>query len=146
MFMLIDESTAHQRFDRFLRKRCKSYPEVSLSAIYAWIRKGDIKINSRKSHQDYRLQVDDQIEIPDDLLGKKDETNRLSGKEKKMKKLTKTDMQSLVLFEDENWIAFNKPAGVVAHESNNHWNDLSMNDYLEIYANEYSKGTFKPSF
>jgi 23S rRNA pseudouridine955/2504/2580 synthase len=146
MFLLIDTTTANQRFDRFLRKWCKSYPEVSLSNIYSRIRKGDIKINGRKSHQDYRLQLDDQVDIPDELLGRKDENNRLSGKEKKIKKLTKSDIQHLLLFEDENRVVFNKPAGVVAHESNTHWNDLSMNDYLEIYAKEHHKGTFKPSF
>jgi 23S rRNA pseudouridine955/2504/2580 synthase len=146
MNILITESTANQRFDRFLRKRCKSYPEVRLSDIYSRIRKGTIKVNGKKSKEEYRLQINDSLEIPDELLGKKDERNRLSGKEKKIEKLSKADIQPFIIFEDENRIAFNKPAGVVAHESNNHRNDLSMNDYLEIYAKEYIKGTFKPSF
>jgi 23S rRNA pseudouridine955/2504/2580 synthase len=146
MHFIIDPTTANQRFDRFLRKRCKPYPEVRLSDMYARIRKGDIKINGKKSSEDYRLQIGDEITIPDDLLGKKDASLLITRKEKKIKKLTKADIQPLILYEDDHRIAFNKPAGVVAHESNNHWNDLSMNDYLEIYAQEYIKGTFKPSF
>jgi 23S rRNA pseudouridine955/2504/2580 synthase len=146
MQLIIDSSTANQRFDRFLRKWCKTYPEVKLSDIYSRIRKGDIKVNGKKGHQDDRLQVDDEILIPDELLGKKDTSTHLTGKERKIKKLSKEDIQPLLLFEDTNRVAFNKPAGVVAHESNNHWNDLSMNDYLEIYAKDYEQGTFKPSF
>ena len=146
MQLLIDESNANQRFDRFIRKRCKAYPEVKLSDIYSRIRKGNITINRRKAKEEYRLQIDDSLELPDELLGKKEERPRYSGKEKKMKKLNKSDVQHFIIFEDQNRIAFNKPAGVVAHESNNHWNDLSMNDYLEIYAKEHIDGTFKPSF
>jgi 23S rRNA-/tRNA-specific pseudouridylate synthase len=38
------------------------------------------------------------------------------------------------IYEDENWLVFDKPAGVVAHPSNQHMDDLSMNDYLEKYC------------
>jgi 23S rRNA pseudouridine955/2504/2580 synthase len=146
MQLTIDPATANQRFDRFLRKRCKPYPEVRLSDIYSRIRKGDIKVNTKKSPEDYRLQIGDEIHIPDDLLGRKDSSLLITSKERKIKKLTKADIQPLILFEDEHRIAFNKPAGIVAHESNHHRNDLSMNDYLETYAKDYAKGTFKPSF
>jgi len=79
-------------------------------------------------------------------MGKKDPSALVSSKEKKIKKTSKESIQQRIIFEDDNRVAFNKPAGVVAHESNNHWNDLSMNDYLEIYAKQYAQGTFKPSF
>jgi 23S rRNA pseudouridine955/2504/2580 synthase len=146
MHIIIDPTTANQRFDRFLRKRCKPYPAVSLSDMYAWIRKGAVKVNGKKSPEDYHLQIGDEIDISEELLGKKDASLLVTRKEKIIKKLTKADIQPLILFEDKNRIAFNKPAGVVAHESNHHRNDLSMNDYLETYAKEYAKGTFKPSF
>ncbi|MDR3168224.1 MAG: hypothetical protein LBU27_00200 [Candidatus Peribacteria bacterium] len=80
------------------------------------------------------------------MLGKKDSSKLITKKEKILQKTSKADLQHLIIFEDENRIVFNKPAGVVAHESNNHRNELSMNDYLEIYAKEHIKGTFKPSF
>jgi 23S rRNA pseudouridine955/2504/2580 synthase len=53
----IDENSSNQRFDRFLRKYCKNYPTVKLTDIYSAIRKGEITINSRKSKEDYRLQI-----------------------------------------------------------------------------------------
>jgi 23S rRNA pseudouridine955/2504/2580 synthase len=146
MQLTIDPATTDQRFDRFLRKRCKPYPQVRLSDIYSWIRKGTISVNGKKSPEDYRLKIGDEVEIPDELLGKKDPSRLITSKERKLKKLTKADIQPLILFEDTNRIAFNKPAGVVAHESNHHRNELSMNDYLETYAKDYAQGTFKPSF
>ena len=57
MQIIIDENNANQRFDRFLRKRCKAYPEVKLSDIYSRIRKGTIKVNDKKSKEEYRLQI-----------------------------------------------------------------------------------------
>lgn len=35
----IDANSANQRFDRFLRKYCKPYPEVKLSDIFSRIRR-----------------------------------------------------------------------------------------------------------
>lgn len=110
------------------------------------IRKGEIKINGKKSKEEYRIILGDIVDIPENLLGKQDKSALLSIKDKRLKKLTKEDIQPLILFEDENWVIFNKPAGIVAHEGNNHRKDLSMNDYLETYASDYAQGTFKPSF
>ncbi|MDD2536987.1 MAG: RluA family pseudouridine synthase [Candidatus Absconditabacteria bacterium] len=146
MHIFIDENTANQRFDRFLRKRCKAYPEVKLSDIYSRIRKGDIKVNGKKSKEEYRLKIGDEIEIGETLLGKKDPSALITTKERKLNKLTKEKIQPMIIYEDKNRVVFNKPAGVVLHESNKHRNDLSMNDYLEFYAQELKKGTFKPSF
>ncbi|MDR0369665.1 MAG: hypothetical protein LBH96_04050 [Candidatus Peribacteria bacterium] len=146
MKIIVNDTNANQRFDRLLRKRCKSYPEVRLSDIYSRIRKGDIKINGKKAKEEYRVQIGDEIIFEENLLGKKDSKLLISSKERKIKKLTKEDIQPMIIYEDDHRIAFNKPAGVVAHESNHHWNDLSMNDYLELYAKKYIQGTFKPSF
>jgi 23S rRNA-/tRNA-specific pseudouridylate synthase len=38
-----------------MRKYCKIYPEVKLGDIYSWIRKGTIKVNGKKSKEEYRL-------------------------------------------------------------------------------------------
>lgn len=146
MKIIVNETNANQRFDRLLRKRCKSYPEVRLSDIYSRIRKGDIKINGKKTKEEYRVQIGDEIVIKEDLLGKKDPSLLISSKEKKIKKLSKEDIQPMIIYEDNYWIAFNKPAGVVLHESNKHRNDLSMNDYLDTYTAELKQWTFKPAF
>jgi 23S rRNA-/tRNA-specific pseudouridylate synthase len=45
MEIKISSDQANQRCDRFLRKLCKPYPQVRLSDIYQWIRKGTITVN-----------------------------------------------------------------------------------------------------
>ena len=123
----VDENSSNQRFDRFLRKYCKNYPTTKLTDIY-------------------RIQVWDQISFSSDLFWKKEHISWLSFKQKQMKKLTKEDILPRILYEDAERVAFNKPAWVVAHESNKHRKDLSMNDYLACYTKEYENGTFKPAF
>jgi 23S rRNA pseudouridine955/2504/2580 synthase len=51
-------------------------------------------------------------------------------------------------------LVFDKPAGILVHPGNNHWKDLSMNDYLEKMVqsaecrvqSSSSAVTFKPAF
>ena len=56
MEITINENQAQQRCDRFLRKYCKPYPQVSLSAIYSRIRKGQVRINGKRIKEETRLQ------------------------------------------------------------------------------------------
>jgi len=51
----VDHNIANQRFDRYLRKYFKPYPEIKLSDIFAWIRKGAILVNNKKAKENYRL-------------------------------------------------------------------------------------------
>ena len=149
MELKIQTDQANQRCDRFLRKFCKTYPQVRLSDIYSWIRKGDIKVNWRRTKEEYRVVEWDVIEIPEECLWKKDKKAALSQKEKKFQKLDPNLVKSWIIYEDENWVVFNKPAGIVIHPSNKHRNDLCMNDYLEWYCKEIwisDSSTFKPSF
>lgn len=153
MQITIDETNWDQRFDRFMRKYCKIYPEVKLGDIYSWIRKGSIKVNGKKVKEEYRLKQWDKIEFDQSVLWKKNPWVLVSSKEKKIKKLEIHDIEKMIIYEDENWIVFDKPAWVVLHESNRHWNDLSMNDYLENYykfeilnVKLKESETFKPSF
>lgn len=144
--IFVDDNSANQRFDRFLRKFCRDYPSVKLTDIYSWIRKWQILINNKKAKEDYRLNIWDEISISNELLWKKEHTSEISFKEKQMKKISKEDILPRIIYEDSQWVAFNKPTWVVAHESNKHWKDLSMNDYLACYTKEYEVWTFKPAF
>lgn len=147
MEIRIDETNADQRLDRFMRKWCKAYPEVKLSDIYSWIRKGVLKVNGKKSKEQYRVQIWDEITIADGAeLGKKDPKALIAPKDRKLKKLDIDKIRHWILHEDDNWVVWNKPAGIVIHPSNSHWKDLCMNDYLEKYCDTKKSDTFKPSF
>lgn len=155
MQIVIDETNADQRFDRFMRKYCKIYPEVKLGDIYSWIRKWEIKVNGKKVKEEYRVKIWDQVVFMEDHLWKKDLRALMSPKDKKMKKLEVDDIKKMIIYEDKNWIVFDKPAWIILHPSDKHWNDLCMNDYLEryvemtiwsTYKSEWETETFKPSF
>jgi len=57
MKITIDESSANQRFDRFLRKFFKSYPQITLSDIFSAMRKGDILLNGKKKKGEVRVNL-----------------------------------------------------------------------------------------
>jgi len=140
----ISEMEENQRFDRFLRKYFKPYPEVKLSQIYAWLRKWVIKLNWKKWKDNYRLKIWDIVEIPDEIINKLSQT-----KEWKLANFPLEKIKDMIIYEDENYIFFNKPAWVTIHEWNKHMEDLTMNSFLEKYVKETwikTSSTFKPAF
>jgi len=140
----ITEFEYNQRFDRFLRKFFRKYPSVKLWNIYAMIRKWFITINWKKQKDNYRIQLNDIIQIPDNFLSELNQT-----KEGKIANFLIEDIKKMIIYEDENYIFFNKPAGITIHEWNKHMEDLTMNNLLEKYVKETwikISSTFKPAF
>jgi len=147
MDIKIEKDASDQRFDRFLRKWFKKYPQVRLADIYSTIRKWLIKVNGKKVQEQYRLKEGDVVYIHDNVQMWTEDVSLLVGQ--KERKLEKVDIQKIkeqILYEDSHWIVFDKPAGIAMHPWNKHRNDLSMNDYLEKYAASYATDTFTPSF
>jgi 23S rRNA pseudouridine955/2504/2580 synthase len=146
----VDYNIANQRFDRYLRKYFKPYPEIKLSDIYSWIRKWMILVNNKKEKEDYRLILWDEIKFNNIEKWEKKPKDLTITKENKLDKLTLNDIKKMIIFEDKDWVVFDKPAGVVAHPGNQHINDICMNDYLEKYCEiqniAENSETFKPSF
>ena len=175
MKIVIDENSANQRFDRFLRKYFKVHTDVKLGDIFSWLRTGKIKIATdvtpehffaKKKKESYHLLLWDVVVFSDKLdeflTGStlktwKKETAEL--KQRKLKKISDEKLKSMIAYEDKNRLAFDKPAGTVIHPSNKHWNDLTMHDYLlqmtskdksdstdEINTSGETNNTFKASF
>ncbi|PID34808.1 MAG: hypothetical protein CR971_01335 [candidate division SR1 bacterium] len=128
----IDENAANQRFDRFCRKYFKQYPEVSLTEIYRRIRKGDIRVNGKKTSEKYQIQLGDMIVIKDFVL------KQLSPitKEEKIAVLGIEKIKKLIIYEDENWLVFDKPSGIPMHGGTKNIETLCMNNYLDKYIRE----------
>lgn len=148
MEIIIDKNSSDQRFDRFCRKWFKSYPDVRLWDIYHRIRTWEIKVNTKRIKEEYRLKEGDIIFLNEEKIL----WDKTFNPEKKHKKpevsASKLDkIRQLIIFEDENWIVWDKPYGVVMHWWNKHYLDLSMNDYLDAYVWEkYNSDSFKPAF
>ncbi|MFA7298848.1 MAG: RluA family pseudouridine synthase [Candidatus Absconditabacterales bacterium] len=147
MEIKIDKTASDQRFDRFLRKWFKKYPQVRLADIYSTIRKGLIKVNGKRAKEEYRIKVGDIIQIDDKVkMGSEDLSLLVSQKERKLEKVDIKKIKQQIIYEDNHRIVFDKPTGIPMHPGNKHRNDICMNDYLDKYAEEYKTGTFKPSF
>ncbi len=140
----ISELEDWQRLDRFLRKFFKKYPIIKLWEIYTFIRKWIIKVDWNKKKWDYRLTKNNIVTIPDEIIDKINKT-----KEWKINNLKIEIIKKMIIFEDKNYIFFNKPAWIAMHEWNKHMEDLTMNQFLEKYVKETwikTSWTFKPAF
>lgn len=97
---VIGEEDAGQRIDNYLVRRCKGVPK---SHLYRVLRSGEVRVNSRRVDQTYRLQTNDEVRIPP------------------LRVAAPSDRPAVplcdlpVLFEDEALIAINKPAGLAVH-------------------------------
>ena len=145
----VDYNIANQRFDRYLRKYFKPYPEIKLTDIFSRIRKWAILVNNKRVEWDYRLKLNDEIKFTNIEKCEKKPTTLANDRQSKFKNLKMGEIKKMIIYEDDNWIVFDKPAWIVAHPSDKHKNDLCMNDYLEKYCELiwlWKWETFKPSF
>lgn len=142
--VLIDSNSANQRFDRFCRKFFKPYSHITLKDIYHWIRKGLIRVqekgldHSKKREENFILLEGDQVifhSIISEQLVDKAELKTNSGAIQTFMSKQGRTWDNLILYEDEDWMAWNKPAGMVAHEGNKHTEDITMNQLLEYKSN-----------
>lgn len=152
MNIKIGPDSANQRLDRFLRKYMKQYPQVGLATIFWWIRKGIVKVNDSKKDWDYKIRLWDNIYIHHHeetafFLDKKAYPSELN-KYKRVRQ-SNEDIKKMIIYEDKNWLWFDKPDGINMHEGNHSYKDTNMNDILAKYLsfdNQDKSETFKPSF
>ena len=103
---IVDSNKEGQRIDNFLITNLKGVPK---SLIYRLIRTGKIRVNKKRVKQTYRLQTDDEVYIPD---------LRESSSQSKNAKISthvSSKIASSIIYEDEDLIVINKPAGIAVH-------------------------------
>ena len=96
----VDEESGDQRIDNFLIRRLKGVPK---SHVYRILRSGEVRVNSGRVKQDYRLQPGDRVRVPPVRIAAKEE---------------RPPAHSLalpIIFEDDALIVINKPSGVAVH-------------------------------
>ena len=149
MQITITDNEAGQRLDRFLRKRCRHQPEIGLSDIYAWIRKGACRVNEKKAKENYRLITGDVISRREDIT-EFSLTAATAPKKQKIKSYSIDNIKKMIIMEDTHRIVWNKPAGIVTHPGADHVNDMSLHDIMQSYliqtGQKKDSETFNPSF
>ena len=128
MEYIIDSSFHEVRLDRFLRKK---YENTPLTEIFKGIRTGKIKVNGKKSKENYRLKEGDIVKVL--IAGGETVT-------KDFIKISPQDMNTLksgIIYEDEKVIIFNKDANMVMHKGSGHEYGLS-----ELFKSYYKTDEF----
>lgn len=94
-----------QRLDNFLMRHLKGVPR---SRIYRIIRRGEVRVNKKRSKPEYRLEIGDQVRIPP-FTGSDEPVVPKPGPG-----LSKLLRESVIL-EDDNLLIIAKPAGLAVH-------------------------------
>lgn len=102
----VNANDAGQRLDKFVRK---ALPELPLSVIYKALRQKDVKINGKRGKNDDRLLEGDvvRVYVKDDFFNNTPESPVV-------KRTVKVELD--IVYEDENIMLINKPAGLPVHE------------------------------
>lgn len=105
----ITAQDAGQRLDNFLIKNFSKLPKTLL---YRMIRKGEVRVNSKRVGPFYRMVAGDQLRLPPKLLHY-DPKEKLAIAHIPNKLISKLNDQ--ILFEDDQLIVINKPPGLAVH-------------------------------
>lgn len=140
--IIINKNEAGQRFDKLLFKYFNAAPA---SFVYKMLRKKNITLNNKKSDGKDKLAVGDCVKIfmTDETIDKFRSSKNIEASGKATHKISLD-----VVYEDENVIIVNKPAGVLSQKAKK--NDISMNEYIIEYLldtkqlSENELETFKP--
>lgn len=106
----IDEDDAGQRLDNFLMRHLKGVPKTH---VYRIIRSGEVRINKGRASADTRVNAGDVVRLPPVRV-----SERVAEKSQAMAAQVASHVPAKsfpVLFEDDSFLAINKPAGVAVH-------------------------------
>lgn len=104
-FIEVNVDADNQRVDNFLMSRLKGVPK---SRIYRLIRKGEVRINKKRTKPESRVHTGDLVRIPPVRMA---ETPLPVRPGESLIRL----LENSVLFEDENLLVINKPQGIAVH-------------------------------
>ena len=108
----IPSENSGQRIDNYLRKLLTGVPK---SLIYKVIRDGQVRVNSKRVKPSYKLMESDIVRIPPISIEEKSEV------------VSQSLIQSIkkaILFENDDLLVINKPAGISVHSGSKIKNDI----------------------
>ncbi len=104
-FLTIEEEQAGQRIDNYLFRRFKNLPR---NHLYRLLRKGEIRVNRRRTRPLYKLVAGDEIRLPP----------KLTDPERALPPIPASAVARIggsVIFESERFLVLDKPAGIAVH-------------------------------
>ena len=103
--LLVDNKSDGMRVDNYLIKSLKGLPK---SKIYSMIRKGEIRINSKRVKPLSRIKIDDRIRIPPNLITK-------SKRDIGTNAMDLNWIDKIIMHEEKGFLVINKPSGLAVH-------------------------------
>lgn len=104
--IIISYDQKNQRIDNFLKTKLKKIPK---SLIYKLLRKGKIRLNTKRVQPKYKLKNKDNIYIP----------NQFNVSKKKLSYFYNLKFLNIInesiLYEDKDILIINKPSGIAVH-------------------------------
>ncbi|GAA4822305.1 pseudouridine synthase [Marinicella pacifica] len=107
----IDRHSEGQRLDNFLRKQRKN---LTTGQLYKLIRKGQIRINGKRSQPSAKLQNGDLVRVPPFIYFEEPQTQI------KLPAKTVDCLMASIIAENQDYLVINKPAGMAVHKGTGH--------------------------
>lgn len=126
----INKNDAGQRLDKYITK---SFPLLPQSLMYKYIRSKRIKVNNKRSEISYRLKENDLVSlyINDEFFEAAKPKYDFLNAGKNIK----------IVYEDENIILIDKPAGILSHPDEDNYTDTAI---TRVKRYLYEKGEYEP--
>ncbi len=105
----VEQSHVGQRLDNFLMRHLKGVPRTR---IYRLIRRGEVRVNKKRCKPERKLDIGDEIRIPP-------YTSNYSPQSGKPTPALQEFLLNSILFENDQLIVMNKPAGMAVHGGSN---------------------------
>lgn len=105
-FIAVSADEAGQRIGNFLLARLKGVPK---SMIYRILRKGEVRVNKKRTKPEYKLLDGDVVRVPPVRVAERDEPAVSASLDKV------AALADCILYEDDSLIVLNKPSGTAVH-------------------------------
>lgn len=108
--LTVDENADGQRLDNFLIRHLAGVPKTH---VYRIIRSGEVRVNKGRANADTRVAQGDVVRVPPVRV-----SERAEQKKERMAQVAgggQAQANFPVVWEDESFLAINKPAGVAVH-------------------------------
>jgi len=108
--LTVEEDGAGQRLDNYLMRHLKGVPKTH---VYRIIRSGEVRVNKGRASAETRLESGDLVRLPPVRVSERAEQKSQAMAAQSGGFVPAKDFP--ILFEDDSFIAINKPAGVAVH-------------------------------
>ena len=102
----ISSAQLNQRLDNFLMKQLQNVPRTR---VYRIIRKGEVRVNKKRSKPGYKLQLGDLVRIPPLRI------DQSKPRKTEASSALQESLEAAVLYENKHILILNKPPGLAVH-------------------------------